>query len=358
MAKTLSIEKWRAANMPKDAVLKMDGFDLQVVRLLDQPQDARNGGRIEFIISTGSEDRMRDRVIPEGGKIGQFLKNPVVLYAHDSSGLPIARAESIDLVDGAWKSIAVFPSEDLHPFANQVYRLLVSGYLRAASIGFRPLKVQEVPERNGFDFVEWELMEWSVCPVGANQDALAIARRSFVGDDSEFDLAVKALADATPTEDVDENDTEPSQALAEGDAAASAVTPPTEGAATCEVEAQPTESVDKVGGISSPTGAATLQSVSVAILAMTEAAVTLREVTQALVDGFEEMKNAIGVGGPAAERIEETDEGGDPSSETKDADQGVVHLADGADASTVRRALFDMFGVQRAGAGDDTRGEE
>jgi hypothetical protein len=45
--------------------------------------------RYSYIISTGSVDRMGDVIDPNGWQLAAFKTNPVVLWAHDSSQLPV-----------------------------------------------------------------------------------------------------------------------------------------------------------------------------------------------------------------------------------------------------------------------------
>ena len=48
------------------------------IKVVDRRKD---GGRI--VISTGAPDRDRDRVFPQGAKTEDYLKNPVVQFAHN-----------------------------------------------------------------------------------------------------------------------------------------------------------------------------------------------------------------------------------------------------------------------------------
>ena len=50
---------------------------------------------IRFRITTDAVDRERDVLSPAGWKLDHYLKNPVVLWAHDYRQPPIARAREI-----------------------------------------------------------------------------------------------------------------------------------------------------------------------------------------------------------------------------------------------------------------------
>jgi HK97 family phage prohead protease len=132
---------------------------------------------LEFTISTGSVDRDWDRVNPKGWDLRAYRKNPVVLWAHDHYGLPVARSQKVWTSEEKLDALAEFTPYDLNPFGDMVYRMLRGRYLRTASVGFRPLKLapaeeEERRQRYGLDFDKQELLEWSVVPVPANSEAL------------------------------------------------------------------------------------------------------------------------------------------------------------------------------------------
>ena len=56
--------------------------------------------------------------------------------------------------------------------ANTVLQMIDGGFLRATSVGFRPLRFERNAQRGGNDFKEQELLEFSVVPVGANPQAV------------------------------------------------------------------------------------------------------------------------------------------------------------------------------------------
>jgi len=138
--------------------------------------------QIKFRITTGSPDRMQDIVDPNGWQLDAYRKNPVVLWAHQYGsggllgtggvGLPIARALDIRADSAGLVSVAQFATKEQYAFADTVYQLLVGGFLNATSVGFRPLKHAFNEARQGIDFLEHELLEYSVVPIPANPEAL------------------------------------------------------------------------------------------------------------------------------------------------------------------------------------------
>jgi len=136
------------------------------------------GGRIR--ISTGALDRQLDRVIPSGAQIDNYMKNPVVQWGHNYRDPWATIGETQQLTIDAEGITAEFtlrePANESDPM-HVVLALWQQGLIRTASIGFNPTKWGDNPE-GGYDFREWELLEWSLVPVPANQEALRLAVKS------------------------------------------------------------------------------------------------------------------------------------------------------------------------------------
>ena len=164
------------------------------------------GGRI--VISTAGCDRDRDRVMPRGAVLDNYQKNPVVMWGHsyDKPTDVIGKTTNLEITD-----IGIVADFELRPAANDqdpqnVVRLLWDGgWIRTASIGFRPV-VAEPNEFGGMDFKEWELLEWSITPVPANAAALRLAAKALDAAPVEKDAdppaadppAAEGKADDTP----------------------------------------------------------------------------------------------------------------------------------------------------------------
>lgn len=142
----------------------------------------------EFIASTSSVDRQGDSIDQNGWELDNFKANPVILFAHDYGALPIGKC--IEIIKNEAKLIIkmVFASEEANPKAQQIKRLVDEGILNTTSVGF----IQK--ERNGNIITRQELLEVSIVPVPANQDALRLAFKSM--DDS----LVKEIEDAIAVE--------------------------------------------------------------------------------------------------------------------------------------------------------------
>ena len=137
-------------------------------------------------ISTTSVDRDGDVVLPRGLKGQEDRKNPVVLLNHNNGSLPIGKALKVERTSDAVIAKVQFaerPKE--HPVTAEwipdtVYSLFKQGILRAFSVGFVPLDMRDATDKDRKKYgdyarrviTQWNLLEFSVVPVPANQDAL------------------------------------------------------------------------------------------------------------------------------------------------------------------------------------------
>lgn len=156
---------------------------------------ASAAGCIRAIISTGNVARDGAIIDAAGWDLRNYRRNPVVLYAHDDSSggfvgvqagtrsaLPIARAVDVGVENGALVSTAQFDMED--PFAAEIHRKVVGGFINATSVRWRPLVAPRrenreitdadgvVREREVVVFTRQELLEWSVVAIPADPGAV------------------------------------------------------------------------------------------------------------------------------------------------------------------------------------------
>lgn len=173
--KVLSEREFRdkaKAGTPIDA-----GMRKSFVAEIKAPADATR--TIDFVISTASVDRMGDTIAVDGWQLANYRKNPVVLWAHDPSMLPVAKASNIRVEDGKLKATAEFMPREISGFSDAVFQAIKSGFLNAVSVGFDPIKYafsEDNSRSMGVDFLQQELLEFSVVPIPANAEALVEAR--------------------------------------------------------------------------------------------------------------------------------------------------------------------------------------
>lgn len=161
----------------------------------------------ELVITTPNFDRGNDRVFPLGGKLDNYLKNPVVMWLHDyrgmteAGGIPVAKCPYLKATEAG---IVSGPPEFLEgdAFAQRVKNAWEKGFIKTASIGFQPIKSQE-NERGGFDYLEWEMLEYSLVPIPMNAEAMRVAKaaglddllltkrsQGEIGDELDYTLAI------------------------------------------------------------------------------------------------------------------------------------------------------------------------
>lgn len=174
----ISADAFRRANR-----MKRTRADVGVLKEMTLPVQQVGERTLRWTISTEAVDRERDVISLKGWDLKNFRRNPVVLWGHDASLLPIGRALDVGVEDNALKaSVQFVPAgmPEIGQFAEAVYRLACDGFLKATSVGFRPLKWAYTEDKSrgaddwfpGIDFLEQELVELSVVTVPANADAL------------------------------------------------------------------------------------------------------------------------------------------------------------------------------------------
>lgn len=140
------------------------------------PAEARTVGTeeraVQLTISTDAPDRDHDTLNASGWHLDNYRSNPVVLWAHDYRELPIAKALRVWVGDGQLHAIAHFVEPEISALGETVFQMLRRGYLNAASVGFAPIKWVRNEDTGGVDYIEQELLEFSIVPVPANPGAL------------------------------------------------------------------------------------------------------------------------------------------------------------------------------------------
>lgn len=134
-------------------------------------------GEVEVIVSNSGIDRHGESITMEGIDLKQVKKNPVVLWAHDYGGLPIAKIVKLWKSGGNLMARLKFATER-YDFADTVYRMVVDGFISAVSIGgIIKAFAEEKDGKTDYSVIaELEMVELSVVPVGAHPDALVTGK--------------------------------------------------------------------------------------------------------------------------------------------------------------------------------------
>lgn len=149
---------------------------------------------VVHVISDETVDSYGSIIRVAGWDLGRFERGSLsVLLGHNSRALPIGKPLEIRRITNSkhkrLEAKTRFAGlEQMHEAAETSFRLVRDGFLGTWSVGFRPIKRQkrtDVPEEelkglwDPFEYLEQELMEYSLVPVPANpnaKDALLQAR--------------------------------------------------------------------------------------------------------------------------------------------------------------------------------------
>ncbi len=153
-----------------------------------------SGDEPEITITTSAVDREGDIIEPDGAELAEYQRNPVVGFGHfRQEPLPIGVTTSITQEPGRglrarWQWL------EGDAFAARVRNAWDQGVLRAASVGFLPLAFEPRKDGRGMRYTRWSLLEWSLCPIPANPEAVRVLRSLGLPVD-ESDEIVLPLAD-------------------------------------------------------------------------------------------------------------------------------------------------------------------
>ncbi|MEN6332891.1 MAG: hypothetical protein ABFE01_01445, partial [Phycisphaerales bacterium] len=147
-------------------------------------------GAKEFVASTSGVKRDGLALDMQGLSLENYLKNPVVLWAHDYMGqrLPIGKTVKLRTTTRELRATVIFDVAD--PFAAEINRKYDEGFLNAVSIGWIDRKWDTAHKK----IVESEMLDLSSVPVPGDPDALL--RREYA--------MIRSLVEEEPKEEPDE----------------------------------------------------------------------------------------------------------------------------------------------------------
>lgn len=150
---------------------------------------------IPYIASDERADRHGD-IVRQQWDFDNFALNPVLCWSHDWGAPPLGNTISWDVIDyrskdGSYEGPALylvnlFATEDEWPWADTIYRLVRTGFLKSSSVGFYARSIMYVEDddergelglgRYGVVFERSELVEHSPTTVPANPGAVSLLR--------------------------------------------------------------------------------------------------------------------------------------------------------------------------------------
>lgn len=127
-----------------------------------------------WTFSTFDLDRDEERIDVKGWELSNYLKNPVILWSHDTRIPAIGYSEKVEVSDGSLGGRIVFNEKEVDPFGWGIGMRVANGVIRAGSVGFMVNRVElsEEEGRENLIFRNQELLEFSVCNVPSNPFAL------------------------------------------------------------------------------------------------------------------------------------------------------------------------------------------
>lgn len=141
-------------------------------------RDIREAEReVDFVCSTEDIDSY-GTILKSNWDLTRYLKNPVVLFAHDQRSLPIGTAKNVRVVKKQLLATVKFMTAKANPRAEECFQSVLEGSLRGISVGFYPREVYSEKQKDKDIYVldDNELRELSLAPVPSNPNALAQLR--------------------------------------------------------------------------------------------------------------------------------------------------------------------------------------
>lgn len=140
---------------------------------------AEDGDPLEYVMSDESVDRYGDVIKVDGWDLGNFRKNPIALFGHNSSK-PIGKWSNVRIEKSALRGRLELAPPGTSPEIDTYRALIAAGVLRAVSVGFIPVDYDIRRDKEGgyegVVFTKSELVETSLVAVPANPNALQIAK--------------------------------------------------------------------------------------------------------------------------------------------------------------------------------------
>lgn len=137
----------------------------------------KKGNKLTFVLSDESVNSHGTWVKTSGIDLKRFKSNPVMLWSHDDSFPPIGRWENIRVEDDKLLADAMFDESD--ELAMALKRKVEEGIIKSCSIGFIAKRyssaIEDIkPGQIWETIVESEVVEASLCAVGANANAMRL----------------------------------------------------------------------------------------------------------------------------------------------------------------------------------------
>lgn len=142
----------------------------EVADFVQKAKSAGDDRTFEVVFSTSDEDRQGDSLDQSKWDLKDYVKNPILLWAHNYGGFPIGVIDDIEIQGERSIAKGHFAPVGVNPEADMACALYQAKILRAVSPGY----IQH-------DDGTRELLEVSFCPVPAGRNALSLRQVERLG---------------------------------------------------------------------------------------------------------------------------------------------------------------------------------
>lgn len=159
-----------------------------------------------FVISNSGLNSQGFRLLTSGADLTAFEKNPLLLFNHQrptgnrtDQVLPLGRWEDLKVEGDEISGVPVFDDDD--EFAMKIFNKVEAGTMKMCSAGAKihetsPDPKYTLPGQTKETATRWEMMEGSICDIGSNPGAMAVAL--YDQDDNIITLSDSTIQTLTP----------------------------------------------------------------------------------------------------------------------------------------------------------------
>jgi HK97 family phage prohead protease len=138
------------------------------------------GSDLSFVMSDETKDRMGDVIDQKGWVLGDG--EPPAFFNHNSN-FPVGRWSNVRVEGRRLLGDLKLAARGTSDRINELISLVEQGIIRAVSVGFLPIKYEEMKD-GGYRFLKQELIETSLVGVPANPNAVQLAKSLHISDDT------------------------------------------------------------------------------------------------------------------------------------------------------------------------------
>jgi HK97 family phage prohead protease len=147
-------------------------FDVNIEEI-DVEAIENKGYTQKFKITDETPDLAGDVVRSDGLDTSQYVRNPVVLWEHKKTEMPVGTAKKLYKEDDGWYADIYFPPKKINEHANNVAKAVAAGLIRGTSITYRTNR-NHIKKADGVNFVtKSSLSEISITNLPMNYNALS-----------------------------------------------------------------------------------------------------------------------------------------------------------------------------------------